>query len=171
MGLKVDWQSVSFDDIITEVQQGKLDMGVSGFSITADRLSSVSFTIPHSTTSAQLIMLDSEISKLHITNGTITSLTDVKNLGLTVGTQDGTTEQQELQSAGVSMNSWDSFATAIQGHGQLKPKCTSSIRRNTSHKRMDCPIRAQGSNRHSLLAPILPCAFEVAKKAQTFLDK
>ena len=47
-------------------------------------------------------MLQSEVNKLHITNSTITSLADIKNLGIKVGTQDGTTEQSELQAAGVS---------------------------------------------------------------------
>ena len=37
LGLTIHWHDVSFDDIITEVQNGQLDMGVSGFSITADQ--------------------------------------------------------------------------------------------------------------------------------------
>ncbi len=64
LNLTVDWQSVSFDNIITSVQQNKLDMGVSGFSVTPDRLQQVSFTMPHSTTRAQVIMLQSKIDSL-----------------------------------------------------------------------------------------------------------
>ena len=147
-------------------------MGVSGFSITADRLNSVAFTIPHSTTEAQLIMLQSEADKLHITNGTITSLADVKSLGLTVGTQDGTTEQQELQTAGVSMNSWDSFATAIQDMASANPSVqavyaetpiTTSWIAQYQHK----AYRSASFIEH----PYYPCAFVVNKNAQTFLAK
>ncbi|MGD0406850.1 MAG: transporter substrate-binding domain-containing protein, partial [Candidatus Bathyarchaeia archaeon] len=119
LNLTVDWQSVSFDNIITSVQQNKLDMGVSGFSVTSDRLAQVSFTMPHSTTRAQVIMLQSKIDSLAITN--ITSLQDLKTLGLTVGTQDGTTEQQELQAAGVSIRSWNDFASAIQDMASANP--------------------------------------------------
>jgi len=172
LGLTIHWHDVSFDDIITEVQDGQLDMGVSGFSITPDRLNSVAFTIPHSTTEAQLIMLSSEVSKMHITNNTITSLADVKSLGLTVGTQDGTTEQQELQTAGVSMNSWDSFATAIQDMASANPSVQAVY--------AETPITTQWIAQYAALGvpisvvyqhPYYPCAFVVDKNAQTFLAK
>jgi ABC-type amino acid transport substrate-binding protein len=174
LNLTIHWQDVSFDSIITKIQEGQLDMGVSGFSITADRLNSVAFTIPHSVTEAQLIMLQSEISKLHITNGTITSLTGVKNLGLTVGTQDGTTEQQELQTAGVSMHSWDSFATAIQDMASANPSVqavyaetpiTTAWIAQYAAANPSVPIGVVFSH------PYYPCAFVVNKNAQTFLAK
>jgi ABC-type amino acid transport substrate-binding protein len=170
LSLTIHWHDVSFDDIISEVQDGQLDMGVSGFSITADRLNSVDFTIPHSTTEAQLIMLQSEADKLHITNGTITSLTDVKSMGLTVGTQDGTTEQQELQTAGISMNSWDSFATAIQDMASANPSVQAVY--------AETPITTSWIAQYQALGvpisvvyehPYYPCAFVVNKNAQTFL--
>lgn len=170
LSLTIHWHDVSFDDIISEVQDGQLDMGVSGFSITADRLNSVDFTIPHSTTEAQLIMLQSEAAKLHITNGTITSLADVKSTGLTVGTQDGTTEQQELQTAGISMNSWDSFATAIQDMASANPSVQAVY--------AETPITTSWIAQYQALGvpisvvyehPYYPCAFVVNKNAQTFL--
>jgi ABC-type amino acid transport substrate-binding protein len=172
LGLTIHWHDVSFDDIITEVQDGQLDMGVSGFSITPDRLNSVAFTIPHSTTEAQLIMLSSEVSKLHITNNTITSLASVKSLGLTVGTQDGTTEQQELQTAGVSMNSWDSFATAIQDMASANPSVQAVYAETPITTQWIAQYASQGVPISVVYEhPYYPCAFVVDKNAQTFLAK
>src|SRR4030043_399328 len=67
LGLTIEWQDVGFDNIILSVQQGQLDMGVSGFSITPERLEQVSFTIPHSTTEGQVVMLQSTIVAKNIT--------------------------------------------------------------------------------------------------------
>jgi ABC-type amino acid transport substrate-binding protein len=76
LNLTIEWQIVDFGSIILSVQQGTLDMGVSGFSIKPVRLEQVSFTIPHSVTTAQVIMLQSTIDAKHIT--TINSLEDLK---------------------------------------------------------------------------------------------
>ena len=172
LGLTIHWHDVSFDDIITEVQNGQLDMGVSGFSITADRLNSVSFTIPHTTTAAQLIMTQSEINKLHITNGTITSLADVKNLGITVGTQDGTTEQSELQAAGVSVRSWGSFADSIQDMASANPSVQAVYAETPITTAWIAQYAAQGVPIGIVYQhPYYPCAFVVNKNAQTFLAK
>ena len=87
LNLTIDWVNSNFDSIISSVQNGQLDMGVSGFSITTDRLAQVAFTIPHSVSQSQIIMLKSTMDKYHITNTTITSLSQLKDLGITVGTQ------------------------------------------------------------------------------------
>ena len=172
LNLTIHWHDVSFDDIITEVQNGQLDMGVSGFSITADRLNSVAFTIPHSTTEAQVIMLQSEIDKLHLGNNSITSLQDVKNLGITVGTQTGTTEQQELQTAGVSMNAWDSFATAIQDMASSNPSVQAVYAETPITTSWMAQYAAEGVPIGVVYEhPYYPCAFVVDKNAQTFLAK
>ena len=112
LGLTIEWQDVGFDSIIVSVQQGQLDMGVSGFSITADRLDLVSFTIPHSTTEGQVIMLESIMAAKGIT--TVSSLEDFKTLGITVGTQDGNVEKEELEAAGVDIRSWSDSASPFQ---------------------------------------------------------
>ncbi|MGD0449456.1 MAG: ABC transporter substrate-binding protein [Candidatus Bathyarchaeia archaeon] len=172
LSLTIHWHDVSFDDIITEVQNGQLDMGVSGFSITADRLNSVSFTIPHTTTAAQLIMTQSEVSKLHITNGTITSLTDIKNLGIKVGTQDGTTEQSELQAAGVDTRSWGSFADAIQDMSSANPSVQAVYAETPITTAWIAQYATQGVPIDIVFQhPYYPCAFVVSKNAQTFLAK
>jgi len=170
LNLTVQWQSVSFDDIITSVQQNKLDMGVSGFSVTPARLQQVSFTMPHSTTRAQVIMLQSEINKLHLTN--ITSLQDLKTLGLTVGTQDGTTEQSELQAAGVSMRSWNDFASAIQDMASANPSVQAVYAETPITTAWIAQYLAQGINIGIVYDhAYYPCAFVVSKNANTFLDK
>ena len=40
-GVKVDWQPAKFDSIITGVQGGKYDMGISSFTVNADRMKQV----------------------------------------------------------------------------------------------------------------------------------
>jgi len=172
LNLTVHWHDVSFDQIITQVQNGQLDMGVSGFSITADRLNSVSFTIPHSVTSAQLIMLQSEVSKLHITNGTITSLNDVQKLGIKVGTQDGTTEQSELQAANVNTRSWGSFADAIQDMASANPSVQAVYAETPVTNAWIDQYAAKGQTIEVVYShPYYPVAFVVAKGSHTLLDQ
>lgn len=172
LGLTVDWQSVSFDDIITSVQQNKLDMGVSGFSVTADRLEQVSFTMPHSTTRAQVIMLQGEINKRQLTTRALNSLADIKNLGLTVGTQEGTTEQQELQDAGVQIRSWNDFASAIQDMASANPSVQAVYAETPITTAWIAQYHAQGTDIGIVYDhPYYPCAFVVSKNANTFLDK
>ena len=110
---------MSFDNIILSVQNGQLDMGVSGFSITPERLDQVSFTIPHSTTQGQVIMLQSTMTAKGIT--IVNSLSDLKNLGITVGVQSGNVEQQELQDAGVPIRTWSDSAAPFQDMVSANP--------------------------------------------------
>jgi ABC-type amino acid transport substrate-binding protein len=126
LGLTIQWNDVGFDNIILSVQGGQLDMGVSGFSITADRLEQVSFTIPHSTTQGQVVMLKSTVEAKNIT--TVSSLADLKNLGITVGVQSQNVEQTELETEGVSIRTGSDSASPFQDIGQLKPKRAGSIR-------------------------------------------
>ena len=170
LNLTIDWQSVGFDNIILSVQNGQLDMGVSGFSITPDRLSQVSFTIPHSTTMGQVIMLQSTIDKYHIT--TVTSLSQLKDLGITVGTQDGEVEQQELQAAGVSMHSWSDSASAVQDMVSANPSVQAVYAETPITDSWISQYAAQGINIGVIYShPYYPVAFVVAKGSHTLLDK
>ena len=170
LGLNVEWQSVSFDNIITSVKQNKLDMGVSGFSITADRLKEVSFTIPHSTTRAQIIMLQSTIDSKHIT--TLNGLADLKTLGLIVGTQSGTTEQDELQTANVNIRSYNDFASAIQDMASANPIVQAVYAETPITTAWISLYQSQGFPIGIVFDhPYYPCAFLVNKNANTFLDK
>jgi ABC-type amino acid transport substrate-binding protein len=109
LGFTIQWNDVGFDNIILSVENGQLDMGVSGFSVTPERLEVVSFTLPHSTTEGQVVMLQSTMDAKQIT--TVHSLEDFKTLGITVGVQSGNVEQTELQDAGVDIRTWSDSAS------------------------------------------------------------
>ena len=127
-------------------------MGVSGFSITPDRLSQVSFTIPHST-SSQVIMLNSTMDKYHITS--VTSLEQLKALGITVGTQDGEIEQQQLQAAGVTMHSWGDSESAVQDMASANPSVQAVYAETPVTNAWMADMQHKESNRRYLQPPIL----------------
>jgi len=97
LNVTVEWHNVGFDTMIPSIQSGELDLGVSGFSVTSDRLQIVQFTMPHSVTEGQIIMLNSTKTAKGI--GTLTSISQLSTLNLKVGTQTGTTEEGELLGA------------------------------------------------------------------------
>ncbi len=170
LGLTINWQDVGFDNIILSVQQGQLDMGVSGFSITADRLEQVSFTIPHSTTMGQVIMLSSTMHAKHIT--TVTSLQQLKDLGIIVGTQDGEIEQKELQAAGVSIRSWSDSASAVQDMVSANPSVQAVYAETPITTTWIAQYQSQGIPIGVIYShQYYPCAFLVSKNAHTLLDK
>jgi len=170
LDLNTEWHSVGFDTIIGSVQTKTLDLGVSGFSVTATRLEQVQFTMPHTFTRGQVIMLQSKKDSLGIT--TITSLSQLKTLGLTAGTQTGTTEQDELNAAGVSFRQFTDFGLAIQDMTSSNPS-------------VDCvyaetPITTAWINQYAAQGktivviydiPYYPCAFLTNKDADTFVAK
>ena len=65
LGYQLEINDMIFDSIITAVKQGKVDFGMSGFTVTEDRLLEIDFTIPY-TTSKQVIVVpeDSEIQSV-----------------------------------------------------------------------------------------------------------
>ncbi len=58
LNLTVEWKTLSFDAIIPEVQAKSIDLGVSGFSVTPERSEVIQYTMPHSITEGQIIMLN-----------------------------------------------------------------------------------------------------------------
>jgi ABC-type amino acid transport substrate-binding protein len=170
LGLTIEWNSVSFDSIILSVQQGQLDMGVSGFSITSERLDQVSFTVPHSTTQGQVIMLDSTKAAKGIT--TVNSLADFKTLGIKVGVQSGNVQQQELQDAGVEIGVWSDSDAPFQDLVSANPTvdavyAETPITTNWIAQFESDGIEASVAYSH----PYYPVAFVVGKNSQTLLDK
>lgn len=97
LNVTVEWHNVGFDTIIPAIQSGELDLGVSGFSVTSERLEVVQFTMPHSVTEGQIIMLNSTKTAKGI--DVLTSISHLSTLNLKVGTQTGTTEEGELLDA------------------------------------------------------------------------
>jgi ABC-type amino acid transport substrate-binding protein len=170
LGLTIDWQSVSFDNIILSVQQGTLDMGVSGFSITPERLDQVSFTVPHSTTEGQVVMLKSTMEAKGIT--TVNSLADFKTLGITVGVQSGNVEQQELQDAGVSIRTWSDSASPFQDLVSANPSVQAVYAETPITTTWIAQFAAQGHQLGVVYThPYYPVAFLTAKGSHTLLDK
>lgn len=171
LGLSIDWVDSNFDNIITSVQGGQLDMGISGFSVTQDRLKQVDFTIPHSVSQSQIIMLQSEVEKLGLTHKTITSLSQVKDLGIVVGTQTGEIEDQELQDAGVQRHAWTDSASAVQDMISANPIVQAVYAETPVTNDWISRYAAQGYTIQVVYNhPYYPVAFVVAKGSQTLLQ-
>ena len=170
LGLTIQWNDVGFDNIILSVQQGQLDMGVSGFSVTADRLQQVSFTLPHSTTQGQVIMLNSTMAAKNIT--TLTSLADFKTLGITVGAQSGNVEQTELQAAGVSIRTWSDSASPFLDMTSSNPSVQAVYAETPITTNWIAQFKSEGISAGVVYShPYYPVAFVVAKNSHTLLDK
>jgi ABC-type amino acid transport substrate-binding protein len=170
LGLTIDWQNVGFANIIIAVQQGQLDMGVSGFSVTPDRLDQVSFTLPHSTTQGQVVMLKSTMTAKGIT--TVHTLAEFKTLGITVGVQSGNVEQTELQDAGVAIRVWDDSDSPFLDMVSANPSVQAVY--------AETPITTYWISKFAAeekevgiayTRPYYPVAFVVGKNSLAFLDK
>lgn len=112
LDLEVEWIEKGFDLIIPEVGDKTLDLGVSGFSIYAERLEVVQFTMHHSITEGQIIMPKSERDTLGITE--IDSIEELSTLGLKCGAQVGTTQQAELQEkASSALVTYEDYLAAL----------------------------------------------------------
>ncbi|MBG0789608.1 MAG: basic amino acid ABC transporter substrate-binding protein [Desulfovibrionaceae bacterium] len=70
MGVKINWVTMDFAAIVTAVQSGQVDMGMSGFSISPERAEQVSFSDPY-IASGQVIVVrsDSDINFAADLNG------------------------------------------------------------------------------------------------------
>ena len=170
LGLTIEWQSVSFDNIILSVQNGQLDMGVSGFSITSDRLEQVSFTVPHSTTEGQIVMLKSVAESKGIT--TLNTLADFKTAGIKVGVQSGNVQQEELQDANVDIATWSDSASAFLDLVSANPSVQAAYAETPITTSWIAELGAQG---HELVVvyshPYYPVAFLTAKGSSTLLEQ
>lgn len=113
LNLTVEWREMGFDLIIPEVKKGTIDLGVSGFSVKPARLEEVQFTMYHSVTEGQIIMLKSKRDELNITE--IDSLEELDDLGLSCGAQEGTTQQEELnEKAPGALQTYSDYLLAIE---------------------------------------------------------
>jgi ABC-type amino acid transport substrate-binding protein len=171
LNLTIQWNDVGFDNIILSVQQGSLDMGVSGFSITAERLDLVSFTVPHSTTLGQVVMLNSVMNAKHITTN-LTSLADFKTLGITVGVQSGNVEKDELEAAGVDIRSWSDSASPFQDMVSANPSVQAVYAETPITTNWINDFKAQGIQVSPVYShPYYPVAFVVGKNSGTLRNK
>jgi len=112
LDLEVEWIEMGFDLIIPEVKDKAIDLGVSGFSITPERLEVIQYTMPHSITEGQIVMLKGKRDELGIT--VIDSLKKLDELGITCGTGVGTTQEAELgEQAPGALKTFDDFWAAL----------------------------------------------------------
>ena len=171
LGLTIEWNDVAFDNIILSVQQGTLDMGVSGFSVTEERLDDVSFTVPHSTTLGQVVMLDSAMNAKGVT-ANLTSLADFKTLGITVGVQSGNVQQIQLQEAGVDIRTWSDSASPFQDMVSANPSVQAVYAETPITTNWINDFKAQGIQVSPVYShPYYPVAFLVGKNSDTLLEK
>ena len=113
LNLTVEWREMGFETIIPEVRDMTIDLGVSGFSVTPERLDVIQFTMPHSITEGQIIMLKSRRNELNITE--IHSIEELADLGIQVGVQVGTTQHDELaEKAPDCVVVFDDYVLALQ---------------------------------------------------------
>ncbi|QJB57618.1 basic amino acid ABC transporter substrate-binding protein [Pseudodesulfovibrio sp. zrk46] len=97
LGVKINWVTMEFAAIVTAVQSGQVDMGMSGFSVTPERANAVSFSKPYIASGQVLVVrTDSDIS----------SPADLK--GKKIAVQLGTTGEQQ--------------ADKIEGASVVKPE-------------------------------------------------
>ncbi|CCH47476.1 basic amino acid ABC transporter substrate-binding protein [Pseudodesulfovibrio piezophilus] len=103
IGVKVQWVTMEFAAIVTAVQSGQVDMGMSGFSITPERREQVGFSAPYFA-SGQVIVTrpDSDIKNVADLNG--------KKIAVQLGT---TGEQQADKIEGASVIKPESYSIAF----------------------------------------------------------
>jgi polar amino acid transport system substrate-binding protein len=84
LGLKTEWQPAKFDSIITGVQGKKYDMGVSSFTVNADRMKQVN-----------MVSYFNAGTQWAAAPGNPKNVDPQKPCGLTVAVQKGTVQQEE----------------------------------------------------------------------------
>ena len=84
LGLKTDWQPAKFDSIITGVEGKKYDMGVSSFTVNADRMKQVN-----------MVSYFNAGTQWAAAPGNPKNVDPQKPCGLTVAVQKGTVQQEE----------------------------------------------------------------------------
>jgi ABC-type amino acid transport substrate-binding protein len=170
LGFTIDWQDVGFDTIILSVQNGQYDMGVSGFSVTPERLDEVTFTMPHSTTEGQIIMLQSAMTAKGIT--TLSSLADFKTNGIIVGVQSGNVQEDELRAAGVDIRTWEDSASPFLDMVSGNPSVQAVYAETPITTNWINQFATEGKTASVVYKhPYYPVAFLVSKSSLTLLDK
>jgi ABC-type amino acid transport substrate-binding protein len=170
LDLEVDWRDMAFDAIILAVQAGDIDLGVSGFSVTSDRLEVMDFTMPHSITEGQIVMLQSRATALGITM--LTSVSNLTDYGMTCGAQVGTTQADELgDSAPTALRTYEDFPLALQA---MKNGIIDSVYAETPIT-SDWILKAEEAGEPAIIVvykrPYYPVAFIANKDADTLVAK
>jgi ABC-type amino acid transport substrate-binding protein len=143
---------------------------VSGFSVTPDRLEVVQFTMPHSITEGQIIMLKSRANELGITE--LESISNLTDLGLKCGTQVGTTQQAELnEKAQGALRTYEDFLLALQDMKAGSIDCVYAETPITSNWILEAEQKGEEPIVVIYRRPYWPVAFVAHKDADTLVDK
>lgn len=170
LNLTVEWRNMAFDAIILAVKAMDIDLGVSGFSVTSDRLAEVQFTMPHSITEGQVIMLQSRANQLGIT--TLKSLSNLTDYNLKCGTQVGTTQRAELlQVAPSALQTYSDFLLALT---DMKNHQIDAVYAETPIT-SNWILQAEQAHEEPIVVvfrrPYYPVAFVASKDADTLVAK
>ena len=169
LGLTAEWESTTFGSLVDSVQARAYDLGVSGISITPERLEQVAFTLPHSVAQKQVLMSQDRRDALGIT--TVTSLADLKDRGLTVGTQTGATQQAELTQANITTILFSDYGAAIDDMMSSNPTID-AVYTETPTVALINTYQQQGKTVAVIYeSAYYPCGFIVNKDAPVFLQK
>ncbi|HEL1640197.1 TPA: transporter substrate-binding domain-containing protein [Streptococcus suis] len=85
LGVEVEFSTMSFDNVLNSVQNGKADIAISGISATEERAKVYDFSVPYYTSTNKLIINKADIDEY----------TDLKSLATsTIGTQKGSIQEQ-----------------------------------------------------------------------------
>lgn len=63
LGMKFEIKDMEFDSIITAVQSGKANIGISGMTVTEDRLKNIDFSTPYTTSKQVIVVRDNNAVK------------------------------------------------------------------------------------------------------------
>jgi ABC-type amino acid transport substrate-binding protein len=170
LDLEVDWRDMAFDAIILAVQAGDIDLGVSGFSVTSDRLEVMDFTMPHSITEGQIVMLQSKATEKGITM--LESPANLTDYGITCGAQVGTTQAKELGDlAPTARRTYEDFPLALEA---MKNGIIDSVYAETPIT-SDWILKAEEAGEPAIIVvykrPYYPVAFIANKDADTLVAK
>lgn len=84
LGVEVEFDEMSFDNVLTAVQSGKADIGISGISVTEERQEAFAFSTGYYTATNKIIIRTAD-------SNTLTSLDSLS--GLTVAAQKGSIQE------------------------------------------------------------------------------
>lgn len=172
LGLDVEWKSMGFDAIIPAVQAMEIDLGVSGFSVTAKRLEVIQFTMPHSITEGQIIMLKSKAETLGVVTTGLKTLTELVNYGLTCGTQVGTTQEEELKAvAPAALRTYEDFPLALDDMKRGAIDCVYAETPITDNWIREAEEKGEPPIVVIYRRPYYPVAFVAHKDAHTLVGK
>jgi len=170
LGLTAELRDMAFDTIIPSVQAKDIDLGVSGFSVTSGRLETIDFTMPHSITEGQVVMLQTRANALGITQ--LQSLKNLTDYGLKCGTQVGTTQQDELtEAAPGALQTYEDFPLALTDMKLGRIDAVYAETPITSNWILEAEQKGETPIVVVFSRPYFPVAFVANKDADIFVAK